>query len=156
HVEAVLLRGREEAVHVLNGVVFRQALTYERPGHPRFAQYFVLRVGENQCRVTSIDFAVSSPVKDEGSVQRSPCRCASTNHSHLSMPRDTSVNRSAVSRSRRSLAWSMPFRAAEPNAASAKDSASTWLQPSTAFAGYSASDDRCAAVRAVPSATPPS
>jgi len=25
------------------------------------------------------------------------CRCASTNHSHLSVPRDTSVNRSAVS-----------------------------------------------------------
>src|SRR5262249_26243067 len=43
--------------------------------------------------------------------QRSAWRCASTNHSHLSMPRDTSVNRSAVSRSPSSLAWSMPFRA---------------------------------------------
>src|SRR5262249_48384308 len=29
---------------------------------------------------------------------RSACRWASTNHNHLSMPRDTSVNRSAVSR----------------------------------------------------------
>src|SRR5262249_30873699 len=36
------------------------------------------------------------------------------------------------------------------------DRASTWLRPSTAFAGYSASDDRFATIRAVPSATPPS
>ena len=64
-------------------------------------------------------------------------RCALTNHSHLSMPCDTSVNRSAVSRSPKSLAWSMPFRTAVPNAASADDSASTWLRPSTVLAGYS-------------------
>ena len=34
----------------------------------------------------------------------STAQCASTNQSHLSIPRDTSVNRSAVSRSPRSLA----------------------------------------------------
>ena len=71
---------------------------------------------------------------------RSACRCASTNHSHLSMPRETSVNRSAVSRSPSSLASSMAFRAALPNAARADDSASTWLRPSTAFAGYSGNE----------------
>ena len=50
----------------------------------------------------------------------------------------------------------MAFRAALPNAASADDSASTWLRPSTADAGYSASELRLATARAVPSATPPS
>src|SRR5207302_6521232 len=73
---------------------------------------------------------------------RSACKCASTNHSHLSMPRDTSVNKSAVSRSFSSLAWSMALRADLPNAARAEDSASTWLRPSTALAGYSASELR--------------
>ena len=59
-------------------------------------------------------------------IYRSACRCASTNQSHLSMPRDTSVNRSAVSRSPRSLA-SIDGLAAPilPNAARADDSAST-------------------------------
>jgi hypothetical protein len=56
---------------------------------------------------------------------RSSCKCVSTNHSHLSMPRETSVNRSAVSRSPRSLASLMAFRAALPNVASAVDRAST-------------------------------
>src|SRR6266478_3916506 len=86
---------------------------------------------------------------------RSACRWASTNHSHLSTPREISVNMSAVSRSPSSSAWSMPLRADLPNAAKADDSASTWLRPSTAL-GYSVNDERLAAMRAVPSAAPPS
>src|SRR6516225_4911814 len=72
------------------------------------------------------------------------------------MPRDTSVNRSAVSRSPSSLACPMACRAALPKAARADDRASTWLRPSAALAGYSGSELRLATIRAVPSATPPS
>ena len=88
--------------------------------------------------------------------QRSACKCASTNQSHLSMPRDTSVNRSAVSRSPRSLVSSMAFRASLPKAARAEERASTWLRPSAILSGYSGSELRFATTRAVPSATPPS
>ncbi len=46
------------------------------------------------------------------------------------MPRETSVKRSAVSRSPIVLASSMACRTDFPNAARAVDRASTWLSPS--------------------------
>src|SRR5260221_1122664 len=48
---------------------------------------------------------------------RSACKCASTNQSHLSMAREISVKRSAVSRSPISLAASIAFRTDLPNTA---------------------------------------
>src|SRR5216117_210680 len=81
--------------------------------------------------------------------------CASTNQSHLSMPRETSVNRSAVSASSSSSARSMVLRASRPKVDSARATASTWAAPSAMSNGYSARRERCAAARTVPSAMPP-
>jgi hypothetical protein len=50
---------------------------------------------------------------------------ASTNHSHLSMPRETSVNRSAVSASSKASASSIVARASRPKVESARATAST-------------------------------
>src|SRR5262249_10784171 len=122
-----------------------------RQAHGQLGEQVVVRDGECELETVPEQCVFHGVVP-----QRSAWRGASTNTSHLSIPRDTSVNRSAVSRSPSSLAWSMPFRAAAPNAARADDSASTCPRPSTAFSGYSASDDRFATIRAVPSATPPS
>src|SRR3954470_15863903 len=53
------------------------------------------------------------------------CEWASTNHSHLSIPREISVNRSAVSASSNSPASLIVLRASRPNVASARATAST-------------------------------
>jgi hypothetical protein len=50
----VLLRGLDKAVHVLNGVVLRQALPHQRPRPPRFAQDLVLWIGEDHRGVAPI------------------------------------------------------------------------------------------------------
>src|SRR2546426_4031869 len=54
-----------------------------------------------------------------------PCCCASTNHSHLSTPREISVRMSALAASSSSFISSMPTRTVRPNMASASDSAAT-------------------------------
>src|SRR5438552_7261613 len=77
--------------------------------------------------------------------------CASTNQSHLSMPRETSVNRSAVSASSRASVSSMVMRAARPKVESKRATASTCAAPSAIAKGYSSSLERAAATRAVPS-----
>src|SRR5262249_16500862 len=56
HLKSLLLRGREDAVHVFNRVVLRQALPHQRPSLPRFAQHLVLRIGEDHSCVASINF----------------------------------------------------------------------------------------------------
>src|ERR1041384_6106737 len=61
--------------------------------------------------------------------ERPSSRCASTNQSHLSMPRVTSVRTSALAASLRSFISSMPSRAARPNPASASESAATCSAP---------------------------
>src|SRR5215510_14513512 len=86
-------------------------------------------------RLLTVEIRIDRPASLR--VHRSTCRCALTNHSHLSTPRDISVKRSAVSRSCSSLASSMAFRADLPNAANADESDSAWLCPSTVVAGYS-------------------
>src|SRR6185503_9624786 len=63
------------------------------------------------------------------------CACASTNQSSLSAPRETSVNKSAVSASPASLASSMAVRALAPNFASALDNAATCSLPEEMFSG---------------------
>src|SRR5947208_9799414 len=95
-------------------------------------------------------------VDETAPLHRSACRCASTNQSHLSTPRETSVKRSAVSASESSLERSISARTSLPNALRTAESASTCSRPSPPLTAYSGSDERLAATRAVPSATPPS
>ena len=65
-----------------------------------------------ELRMPRVPRHARQPLVKSTSRHARPAVCASTNHSHLSMPRETSVNRSAVSRSPSSLASSMAFRAA--------------------------------------------
>src|SRR5881227_3977679 len=74
-------------------------------------------------------------------LHRSACRCASTNQSHLSTPRETSVKRSAVSASESSLERSISARTSLPNALRTAESASTCSRPSPRLTGYSGSDE---------------
>src|SRR6185503_3214603 len=74
------------------------------------------------------DAAVPQPIGDfRGDVASltHACWCASTNHSHLSTPREISVSMSALSASSSSFISSMVMRAARPNALNASDSAAT-------------------------------
>src|SRR6266850_4964808 len=57
------------------------------------------------------------------------CWCASTNHSHLSTPREISVSMSALPESSSSFISSIAMRAARPNALSASESAATCSAP---------------------------
>ena len=57
------------------------------------------------------------------------CWCASTNHSHLSTPREISVSMSALPESSSSSISAIVMRAARPNALSASDSAATCSGP---------------------------
>jgi len=57
------------------------------------------------------------------------CACASTSQSSLSMPRETSVNKSAVSASPALLAVSIARRVLAPQFASALDNAATCFCP---------------------------
>src|SRR5207247_9234319 len=61
--------------------------------------------------------------------RRFHCWCASTNQSHLSVPREISVRMSALPASSSSFISSMPTRTVRPNAASASDSAATCCAP---------------------------
>src|SRR5438874_9444392 len=81
--------------------------------------------------------------------------CASTNQSHLSMPRETSVNRSAVSASSSSSARSMVLRASRPEVDIARAIASTCAALSAMSSGFFARWERCAVVRMVAWAMPP-
>src|SRR5216684_2200248 len=83
-------------------------------------------------------------------------RCASTIQSHLSTPREISMKMSLVSSSLTSSLSSMALRMSLPNAASAEERASTCCRPPPIVRGYSASVDRFATDRAVPSTAPPS
>src|SRR5262245_24826623 len=53
--QPVLLRGREDTLHVLDGVVLRQALPHQGPGQSRLAQHLVLWIGEDHRGVTPIN-----------------------------------------------------------------------------------------------------
>src|SRR5262249_7086945 len=44
HLESLLLRRRKDSLHVLDGVVLRQALPHQGPRESRLAQYLVLRI----------------------------------------------------------------------------------------------------------------
>src|SRR5438132_1393798 len=85
-----------------------------------------------------------------------PSACASTNHSHLSVPREISVQMSDASTSSRSAVWSIARRTRSPKPDSAEDRAHTCSSPVEIVSGYSGSSDRSATTRAVPSAIPPS
>ena len=63
------------------------------------------------------------------------CPCASTSQSSLSMPRETPVNKSAVSASPALLAVSMAVRVVAPKVASALDKAAMWDFPEEASSG---------------------
>src|SRR6185369_16494960 len=63
------------------------------------------------------------------------CAWASTNHSSLSTPRETSVNKSAVSASPALAAVSMAARVVVPNFASALDNEETCLCPDVRSSG---------------------
>src|ERR1051326_2295859 len=63
------------------------------------------------------------------------CMCASTSHNSLSTPRDTSVNRSAVSASPALAAVSMASRVVVANMARALDNAATCFCPDVKFSG---------------------
>ena len=78
------------------------------------------------------------------------------NQSHLSVPREISVNTSAESASFISLLLSMAWRATLPKAARAEERASTCALPLPLFVLYSAKLERFAIERAVPSTMPPS
>src|SRR5207249_4217800 len=85
-----------------------------------------------------------------------PSACDSTNHSHLSVPREISVQMSDESTSPRSAVWSMARRMRSPKLDSADDRAHTCSSPVEIVSGYSGSSERSATTRAVPSAVPPS
>src|SRR5262245_26372169 len=51
---SVLLRGFEDALHILDGLVLRDTLADELPREPLFTQHFILRVDKYHGGVTLI------------------------------------------------------------------------------------------------------
>src|SRR5437016_10327574 len=89
-------------------------------------------------------------------VRAAPSACASTNHSHLSTPREISVQMSVASVSPSSSVSSIARRMRSPKVASALDSAHTCSSPLEMLIGYCGSSERSATIALTPSATPPS
>ena len=54
--EPMRLRGLEDTLHVLDGVVLGEAFFEQRPRSAFFAQDFVLRIGEYDCRIGLVNF----------------------------------------------------------------------------------------------------
>src|SRR5207253_4369807 len=88
-------------------------------------------------------------------VRAAPSAWASTNHSHLSTPREISVQMSVESASPNSSVSSMARRMRSPKLASALDNAQTCSSPLEMLMGYCGSSDRSATIALVPSAMPP-
>src|SRR5438445_8931926 len=88
-------------------------------------------------------------------VRAAPSAWASTNHSHLSTPREISVQMSVESASPSSSVSSIARRMRSPKLASAFDSAQTCSSPLEMLMGYWGSSDRSATIAPVPSAMPP-
>src|SRR5256886_11344864 len=89
-------------------------------------------------------------------VLAAPSAWASTNHSHLSTPREISVQMSVESASPSSSVSSMARRIRSPKLASALDRAHTCSSPLEMLIGYCGSSERSATMAVTPSATPPS
>src|SRR5258706_308774 len=78
------------------------------------------------------DAAVAQPIGDFRcyvAALAHACWCASTNHSHLSTPREIPVSMSALPASSSSSISAIVMRAARPNALSASESAATCSAP---------------------------
>ena len=50
------LGGLENALHILNGIIFLEAFVEHSPRAAFFAQDLVLRIGENNCSVLALKF----------------------------------------------------------------------------------------------------
>jgi hypothetical protein len=55
----ILLRGFEDALNVLDGLVIFDIVTHQVPGNPCFAQDIVLRIDNDYCGVILVDIHVS-------------------------------------------------------------------------------------------------
>jgi hypothetical protein len=55
----ILLRGFEDALNVLDGLVILNIVTHQVPGNPCFAQDIVLRIDNDYCGVILVDIHVS-------------------------------------------------------------------------------------------------